>query len=331
MKIKEIIRTLLLLCVAMAGMIQFSGCAKKTDLQSIIAVDESVTRSCLLFSKNSYRHFKSLQRDYAITPMKAKTEYDKAVTLLTATDTIIKFINDLKYSIISEADGRCYEKIAELDMAAFKSGKSILPILKRIENTQVPEKMLFYGDSCNLDKLSYKLEKYKNQIVDLLGPKHSRRILIGLEINKKDYRNQPVAAVVLLLNSVLMEVMNTESETIALLNQLVYEERYDFSNVRAVVVPDKERVKEGEKFEAEIFIAAYDTTFNHRIKVGSGIDYETLEIAGPVQNLKMENGICKCSVTAHGKGKKTIAGSFEVLSINGTITRYPFEYSYYVE
>lgn len=48
MKIKEIIRTLLLLCVAMAGMIQFSGCAKKTEMIAVSSVSRS-TKVNLLY------------------------------------------------------------------------------------------------------------------------------------------------------------------------------------------------------------------------------------------------------------------------------------------
>jgi len=331
MKINEKTRSLVLMSIFLAGMIQFSGCAKKTDMQSIIAADESITRSCKMFAENINRSFNSIRRDYAITPKKAKKEYDKAVIVMDASYELIDFILYLKQTIISESDGRSINKIAELDEATRSKGESILPSIDGKEDKQKPGDVLFRGKSSNFEQLENKLKLYKDKIIEILGPKHINRLHLGLEINKSDYKNQSVASVVLMLNTLLMEILNTQYETIAILYSMIDEERYNFSNIKAVVVPEKEHVREGEKFEAEIFITAYDTTFNHRVKVGSDIDYETLEIEGPVQNLTMENGVCKYSVVASGKGEKTIFGRFEVLSRNGTITIFPFKYSYYVE
>ena len=137
-------------------------------------------------------------------------------------------------------------------------------------------------------------------------------------------------ACVAILNKLVLEVRNSEADVIAQLYADVDAGDFKFNKISAKVVPKSNFVITGGEFEAEIFVAAYDTLTSPEVIIGSGIDTTggAVKVLGAPRTLEGENGIVKYKTIASGVGVQTYGGVINALPTGGK--SYPFKGEYAV-
>ncbi|MBQ0057949.1 MAG: gliding motility protein GldM [Bacteroidales bacterium] len=149
----------------------------------------------------------------------------------------------------------------------------------------------------------------------------STEIPEGTNLSIKDwetamFENIPVAAAVTILAKIQGDVLNAEGETIASLMQSVDRGDVRVNQLSAFVIPNSRNVMRGQKYEAQIVMAAIDSTQTPQIYIGNQLyDAE-------------KNGYY--SVVASREGIQNISGYLEVAKPDGTSEQLPFETSYFV-
>lgn len=117
----------------------------------------------------------------------------------------------------------------------------------------------------------------------------------------QQFSQLPLVAVVTMLTKLKTDILNIESEAINFLYNNVDAKSYKFTDLNAIVKPDKSYLLSGEKYRAEIFVGASDTTLKPEIILSGGKKLE-----------RFENGKGIYEATAGGYGMHKLKGMIVV-------------------
>lgn len=198
-------------------------------------------------------------------------------------------------------------------------------------------------------ELKEKILNYRSKILSFFDEK-IRIILekdLGLTVDKMassaDGRKEPwevnlffhtpLAATVTMLSKVQMDIRNAESEALKYLFANIDEGSVSFNTVEGAVLSPSTFVLQGNKFTADIFLAAYDNKQGPEIFVG---DYDAealkknqLKMLGPVVKPIVKDGKGLYEVITTGVGEKTLKGVIKIKTTQGD-KYYPFASKYTV-
>lgn len=160
-------------------------------------------------------------------------------------------------------------------------------------------------------------------MIELLG-KYADKVQLGLDIENKMYPtiegdqqlnwemtnfyHTILAADIVILNKLILEVRNMEADVVAQLYSAVSAEDFTFDRVGVKVVPKSSIVVAGSQYEAEIFVAAYDTRQNPEILIGDDVDTVNLKVLGNVTKLEGDSGRGILRIPATSPGAKNLVG-----------------------
>lgn len=322
----------------------------KDILQAFTVVNDSIVQTNAIFKDKGEFYYKNFEQALALTPGKVKENYDKAQIVKKSTADLLSFVENIKYEMIAKVEGLTVDEVKQMEADALASGTSFLKSVKGTDNISIPHRYLF-GDTedgssnCVAADLKNKIIAYKKQMTDLVGEKYAKDLKLGLQV-EKDYPNvegdgtqnwqvtnfshNVLAADVVLLNKIILEIRNAESEVVSTLFSAVDAEGFSFDKVEAKVIAKSNYVLTGSEYEAEIFVAAYDSKQQPKILVGSGVDTVSMEVSGNVQTIEGENGVGYYKVGAGATGEQKFGGVIEVISRSGVTSKYPFSASYFV-
>lgn len=187
------------------------------------------------------------------------------------------------------------------------------------------------GEGTRSRLLRDKIRHFKNELLSVLNDNQRESIKMGLETEGPFYekgvektweevtfdRVIPVAAATN-LNRLITEVRNAEFDVISMLYSSISAEDFKFDQIDAKVVPKSSIVMQGDYYEAEIFVAAYDTKQNPEILVNNS----------PVS---VKDGVGLYRVSASSEGPKSFQGVIKVSSPSGEIKTYNFKNEYTVQ
>jgi len=146
-----------------------------------------------------------------------------------------------------------------------------------------------------------------------------------------NFYNTIMAANVVIFNKLIAEVKNAEFDVVDALLKSVTLEDFKFDKIGAKVVAKSNYVLTGETYEADIFVAAYDTKQTPQIVIGASVDSNTNTVSG-IMNTDIQGvaGVGKLKLPSGGPGVKKYAGLIKVKGADGIEKSYPFESEYVV-
>jgi gliding motility-associated protein GldM len=327
----------------------------KDILNAFIVVNESMETTNITLSQKVEGNYAMFEKQMAISPEKVKENYDKAMEVKKLSDELVEYIEDIKITIVSKTEGLDYEE-AKAGYYAYLEGKSdVNPIsarsLKKMDNYDIATNY-FCGDKHDASNgegmvLKNRIDEYKSKVLGLLDEKN-RAIVepkFGLETDgnytdkngkeqnwvQQNFYHTILVADVVILNKLIADVRNAEADVVAQLYTSVSDEDFKFDQIGAKVVPKSNYVLTGEEFEAQIFVAAYDSKTQPEIIVGSGVDSTSLEISGTQVTVEeFKDGVGIYRVQAGATGTQTYGGVINVKSPSGGVKAYPFQGEYTV-
>jgi gliding motility-associated protein GldM len=131
------------------------------------------------------------------------------------------------------------------------------------------------------------------------------------------FESKPLIAVVTMLSKMQIDIQNAETNIISTLFSQIDAASFKFNRLGARILAKSTYVLEGDQFEAEIFLAAEDTTQQPEIFVGN-----------TKLSMRDGKGIYKASATQVGTFKW--GGLIKYKTPEGNINSYPFEGEYQV-
>jgi gliding motility-associated protein GldM len=292
---------------------------------------------------NSYAIFESA---WIQNKKKVQENYDKAQKVKKLTQDLINYVESLKVKVVMETD-----KIPEtealkiVDSVAALKGKDRYDDPTRVFCGNGIEKEKCKGS--NASELKKRIEEYKKNLNEILG-KDKDKVKLTLitdgkyynaykkELNWEQYNFQNIVliAAVTNLNRIKGEIRNAEFDVINKLYELVGEKDFKFDQIKAKVVPKSKIITLGENYEADIFVAAWDSKQTPEIFIG---EFDTITWQPKGATIKLDSkdfvgGVGKYVVGSGGLGDRTVTGVVKVPSVTpgGQPTYYPFTNEYKV-
>lgn len=302
-------------------------------LQAFITVGDSMEITNELFSKKIDDSYYNFEKAYAANPEKVGPNWEIAQEVRQETDAIMKYIDDVKYELVALVEGLeggseeakqlldemgyvgikkqdDYSKPTQYFIGGTEDGSAAKAMELRMKIEEYQAKMLKYAGSDTvfvnrLEKMQIKTqETYLNR-----G---------GQELNWQLYNfsNTITLADLVILNKFKSEIQNAEFDVVNHLLSSVSADDYKFDNVRAKVVPASTYVMQGNAYEAQVFVAAYDSKTQLTADVGG-------------RNYVSDSGVIRLQFPASSIGPQKYSGTVFVKGESGD-EPYPFSGEYFV-
>jgi len=242
---------------------------------------------------------------YEANETKVKEWYDKGIQVSAETDDLYKYIEELKLRIAQETDGKNadVENIKHNDDLEAASTVMLAPVVG--EGKKLRERIDAYRNNmCSFVDLSKKA--VFESILTTETPQKAGIIASSWE--NALFENMPVAAAVTLLTKIQNDIRYVEGEVLQTLITNVDVGDVRVNKIQALVIPKSQIVTSGMPYEAQIVLAAVDSTKQPEYYLG---------------NTLLSNNYI--SIPTGGTGERSVSG--KVMSDGET---YPFEAKYSV-
>lgn len=336
----------------------------KEVLDAFLVVNESVkaTNESLTDKIASTAAEFKLQND--LNPAKVGPYWTKAQEVENKTDSLVHYLDHLKFKLVMVAEQKDSAYIIQhyyfdtLVPDPFHNNKLVK---KKFLNLRAVRNKDRYNDVTNYMlgnetkktglgeayKLSKKMNRYRTYITQTMGL-DEKTPKVGLLTNESwlHYENADglpqnweehnfyytiLAADVTIVNKIISEARIAEFDALQFLFSSVNKKDYKFDHVEAKVIPTSTYVLKGNKYDAEVLVAAYDTKTKPIVKVLRGVDKITDKNINHAKTIQGEAGTVKLQFPAVGEGPQKYAGIIQMIDpkTNKTVS-YPFSSNYIV-
>lgn len=331
-------------------------------LDAFAIVNDGIESSNASVENKIKDYYITFEQQYEKQPEKAADYWNKAQEIRTKTDEIINYIeSEIKLPLVMVTEGITKEEvfnpkdeknslIRNKDKADASKNRRISHEFE-LKNISAKDKYdaptNFMINEGKATELRNKLEDYRLYIIgslqeagiDNYGDKVGLRTdgdfydannnKLGWE--EKNFYHVILAADIAILNKIIGEIQTTEFDAISELFKRIGATDYKFNALEAKVFPKTTYVLQGQDYEADIFIAASDTTRKFDAKYARGIKDFSKANSNAIQRLSSKNGVVSIKIPTTQEGEQNFAGIVELADPEtGEIVPYPFHASYTV-
>lgn len=311
-------------------------------------------------------YYNIFELQYSRQPEKAQVYWDKANEIRVKTDEIINFIEkEIKVPLVLETENITEEQLLnskDPKKALLRNTEKISDENRRVfyefelKNIGAKDKYdaatNFMINNGNATILKNKIQEYRSFVVNtvedaglsnyskyvglLTDVDHNGEKIIytdndGQELSweNKNFEHIILTAEIAILNKIVGEIQTTEYDAITALFKQIGSSDFKFESVQARVIQRSDFIIKGQNYEAEIFIAAADTSKAFDVKYFMGTDDYNKAKGEPVKlNSKEGKVILNFPTTTVGMHK--YAGRIEIPRPDGTMALYDFNESFQV-
>lgn len=319
----------------------------KEAVDAFAKVEKGLEKTLANYEEKNNEIYKEFDRAAAENEEKAGEWRRKAYEVKQRADEIYEYVQDLKIEIITKADGA--------DTDGLDGRRVVIDSVKKYDENNVPSEVLI---GANHDQKAYALraliDEYRTWLIndiiqgENIAVENSIMETLSTEPGlapdgsveqweENTLAELPLIAAIVMLSKIQVDIRNSETDVIMFLNDQITAGDFKFTDIEATVLANSSYVMRGNTYEAEVFIAASDTTKQPEILVG---DYrETVTADGSV-SYEMVGDYTKLDVNERGRGiyrasassigPKTYRGLIKLQAPDGSEVAYPFEESYNV-
>lgn len=284
-------------------------------LNGFTLVDEMLNRSVGISSSENQALMSDIQLAMDNNPAVAKQWYDKAQKVKKESDALYKYVEALKWAIVREADGE----------------QGDIHNISAQENLEAATHVMLAPGVGKGQDLYNRINAYRNMILKMIDDPAKRQNIAdnlstelperGLKLGKNwqeyMFENIPVSAAVVLLTKIQDDVRYAEGEALhgIIANTNINELDVKVNDIRAYVIPNSRTVNVGERYSAQVVVAAVDTTASPEVYVGNSL---------------LESGNGKFETLCTSPGQHTFSGYVLVRKRDGSVIRRNFMQTYNV-
>lgn len=295
-------------------------------LDAFVLVEDGLTQTAKNFKIETSSAYVDLQNAKEINEAKALKWYEKSLLVKVETDKFNKYIDSLKIAVVKKGDGE--------DADAIKDNVIYPEKIKSKGDLNVGNEM-FIGSNNNGEAqvIKSKIDDYRNFLIGLieqsdrvkyaglintlernLNTGSAKKSDEGETVSKKSWEHSrfegiPLIALLPQLSSIQVNIINSESEILGYLKGQIDAGSFSFNVITANVQPESNYVVKGNKFSADISLAAYDSTQIPKVYIGNYV--ETVDDDGnPKLVMVGKEGVDYFSVPVeNGKAKLELPAS----------------------
>lgn len=282
-------------------------------LDGFTQVDEGLNRSNSNVASRNDALYERLSDFAEQNPEKGKPWLDRATETRQYTAQLISLVDSLKLAIVVKADGKNGDPQNIEHRDDLEASASVMLNPATLQGQRLRVDIASYRDFiATVMTDSLKLATINAALAtDNTAPDGTPRLQSWEEAN---FEAKPVVAAVTLLSKLENDIRYAEGEALTALLSSVDAGDVRVNELNAFVIPRSRSVMRGSKYQANIVLAAVDTTQRPQIFVGGK----------PIP----EGGIYEFATGT--TGEFNYQGYLEVAHGDGSVTQHPFESSYTV-
>ncbi len=283
-------------------------------LDGFTQVHDGLRRSNSNVDDRNDAMYRQLEDFALINPEKGQQWLDKASEVRLTTAALYQYVDSLKLAIVREADGKNGDPnhIQSRDDLEAASVIMLAPGAKRGE------------------KLRNRIDSYRQYITTLM-PDSTKRLNIEAALSTQpttalgtlapqtweetQFDQKPVVAAITLLTKLQNDILYAEGEALSTLYSQIDANDVRVNEINAFVIPQSRIVMRGGTYQANIVLAAVDTTQRPQIFINGN---------------ELAQGSSIYSVAANSTGNFDYKGYLQVQHGDGTVTTHDFNSSYTV-
>jgi len=307
-------------------------------LESFRVVDASLNQTLNNIKRKNEQIYSAFDAAYMLNKTKVQEWKDKADLVRKKTSELTLKIKDIKEDLVLSTGGlplknadANYAFSPEEPFIINSKGDTI--VIRREDDLNVPsEKMITQKKG---EDLKNSINEYRDFLISNLDEGSPLRESIRRQLDTSDpprslkdgaekktwesehFESKPLIAVLTLLSKVQIDVQNAETNIISTLYSQIDAASFKFNRLGARILAKSTYVLEGDEFEAEIFLAAEDTTQLPEIFVNNS-------------KLTMRDGKGIYKATASKVGTFKWSGLIKYKNPEGNFISYPFDGEYQV-
>ena len=310
-------------------------------LESFRIVDASLTQTLNNIKRKNDQIYGAFDAAYIANPAKVKEWKDKSDQVNKKTSELITKIKDLKEELVLASGGTPLLEARKAETGfAIPSGTPIIVnskgdtiMISKEDDLNTPSEIMIQKKKANdlknniieyRDFLASFLEKgstlHENIMKQLDTPDPRVNLSEGGEKKTWEslhFESKPLIAVITILSKMQIDIENAETNVISSLYSQIDAASFKFNRLGARILATSTYVLQGDQFEAEIFLAAEDTTQQPEIFVGN-------------TKLTLRDGKGIYKVPASQVGTFKWGGLIKYKNPEGNINSYPFQGEYQV-
>jgi gliding motility-associated protein GldM len=326
----------------------------KSMLDAFLVVNQSMENTIDVFESKLGDLYINFEKQYQLKPGKVQDYWDKAQQARELSHELKEYIETLKFQVVKKSERtdsletleRYY--VSETVPDPYDPRKSIEILTLNMASVPTKDK---YDEATNYfinqnkaDELRLKIEEYRSAMINLVDTAFRQNIKLGLntagDYYDADGRRQNwemhhfyhtiLAASVTILNKLKAEVQTAEFDVVAELYSEIDISDFKFDRIEAKIIPKTNYILQGDTYEAEVLVTAFDTKQTPAVYVLQGAEEITVNNKDRAQRIAGEAGVVKLSFPANRVGPQKYAGIIEVLSPDGETIPYQFNSEYVV-
>lgn len=252
-----------LMYVVLMAMLAMNISSEVLDGFSI--VEDSLKRSAENSSKQNTAIYSDFEGQMQTNPEKVREWFEKATTVKNMSDSLYNFVQDLKVAIVKQSDGP----------------EGTLDSIIRKDDLEAASQVMLAPGTGRGAKLRQTVDSYRTRILQYITDPAQQKIISDnlsttiktrnpLNKNWEEYlfEGMPVAGAITMLTKLQNDVRHAEGEVLHNLVANIGVKDIRVNKLSAFVIPNAQTLVRGEKFTAQIVMAAVDTTQQPQIFIG---------------------------------------------------------------
>lgn len=312
----------------------------KEILNAFVTIEEGLNVTNKNFDGKNELLYSKFKKAMADNPKKTGPWNDKANKAKKMSTELCAYIDEIRSELYATIQG-VPKEVADTFQLKYLDSK---------DENNVPTTILIGGDPENATgkakDLKEKIEAYKKDMAALVPEKERAGLKLGLSTEdvysvaeeqivtweSNAFYATPVAAVLSQLAKIKNDIKNAESDVVSTLLKSITADDFSFDQVVAKVVAPTSYIISGEKYTADIFVAAYSSTQDPEIFVGAvdTTDKKNPKISGTGTAVPVNAGLGKYEVSTGAEGIQEYNGLINVKAPDGSVKAYPFHGEYMV-
>jgi gliding motility-associated protein GldM len=324
----------------------------KDILNAFVTVNDGLEKTKLNFASKNDDQYTAFEASYSENKAKVAPFYNKAKEVQTLADEIVTYIDNIKIEIIAGIEPSvAKENIRGKNAVGEDTLLNLMAV--KVKDNYIYSTNLLVGSEPSTPKsgeysameLKGKLENFRDVLLQKVPEGgviagslketfsfEEKRTASGVMENWPAYNfyGVPAAATITLLTKMQTDVRNAESDAIKFLYASVDAASYKFNVLESAVISPSNYIILGDTFQAEVFLAAFDSTKNPQVFLGDKYDSTNQTVTGDTINVDVRNGKGYIKIPTRSEGEYAYEGVIKYKAPSGEINSYPFKAAYQV-
>lgn len=259
-------------------------------LESFKVIDASLVQTLNNVDRKNEQIYSAFRAAHQENPAKVEEWMNKANEVREKSNALITKIRDLKEEMVLETGGISQKEAGPdfnltPDKPILVNSKGDTLIITKEDDLNVPSEIMINKKKAT--DLKNSINEYREFLTSRLAEddplRESINTLLATPNEKPNLReggerktwetmyfeNKPLIAVITLLSKMQIDIENAESSVISSFYSNIDAASFKFNKLEARILPKSQYVMKGDQFEAEIYLAAIDTTQDPKVFVGN--------------------------------------------------------------